>query len=128
MSQNISRLPMSQVIMLLLFPIGLYFYIQERKARPVYEKVFSDFNKDTKDNDELSHKEKIQNYKDMLRKNEYKIIETTDTSVTGEKKIFSMSLFTMSVGVFYVGAVVYLIYFYTIQNPHRVVFDTQGGK
>lgn len=128
MSQNISRLPMSQVIMLLLFPIGLYFYIQERKARPAYEKVFSDFNKDTKDKDELSHKEKIQKYKDMLRKNEYKIIETTDTGVTGEKKIFSMSLFAMGVGVYFVGAIIYLSYFYYIQSPHRVMFDTQGKK
>jgi len=119
---------MSQVIMLLLFPIGLYFYIQERKARPAYEKVFSDFNKDTKDNDELSHKEKIQKYKDMLRKNEYKIIETTDTGVTGEKKIFSTSLFAMGVGVYFVGAIIYLSYFYYIQSPHRVVFDTQERK
>lgn len=99
---------MSQVIMFLLFPIGLYFYFfQERKARPVYEKVFNDFNNDTRDDHTLSHSEKMQRYKDMLSKNEYKIIEKTDTSVTGEKKIFSMSLFAMSVGVYYVGAVFY---------------------
>jgi len=120
---------MSQVIMILLFPIGLYFYFfKERKARPAYEKIFSDFNNDIRDDNALSQSDKIQRYKDMLRKNDYKIIETTETSVTGEKKIFSMSLFAMSVGLYYVGAVVYLLYFYTIQNPHRVVFDTEGGK
>jgi len=120
---------MSQVIMLLLFPIGLYFYFfKERKAKPAYEKIFSDFNNDIRDDEELSQSDKIQRYKDMLRKNEYKIIETTETSVIGEKKIFSMSLFAMSVGVYYVGAVIYLLYFYTIQSPHRVVFDTEGRK
>ena len=107
--------------MILLFPIRLYFYFfKERKTRPAYEKVFSDFNNDIRDDDALSQSDKIQRYKDMLRKNEYKIIETTETSVTGKK--------AMSVGVYYVGAVVYLLYFYTIQSPHRVVFDTQGGK
>jgi len=115
--------------MMLLFPIGLYFYFfKERKARPAYEKIFTDFNSNTRDNEKLSQGDKIQQYKDMLRKNDYKIIDATDTSVTGEKKIFSMSLFAMSVGLYYVGAVVYLLYFYTMQSPHRVVFDTEGGK
>lgn len=120
---------MSQVIMFFLFPVGLYFYFfKERKARPAYEKVFSDFNTNTRDDHILSYSEKIQRYKDMLRKNEYKITETTDTSVTGEKKLFSMSLFAMSVGFYYVGAVFYLLYFYYVQSPHKVVFDTQEGQ
>ena len=107
---------------------ALFLLFKERKARPAYEKIFSDFNNDIRDDNALSQSDKIQRYKDMLRKNDYKIIETTETSVTGEKKIFSMSLFAMSVGLYYVGAVVYLLYFYTMQSPHRVVFDTEGGK
>jgi len=127
MSQNISRLPMTQVIMLLLFPIGLYFYIQERKARPMYEKTFTDFESKLRADTQLTKEGRKEQYKVMLLKNEYKLKED-HSLVIGEKKIFSMSLFAMSLGLFYVGAVIYLLYFYYIQSPHRIVFDIQGRK
>lgn len=114
---------MSQVILLLLFPIGFYFYFfKERPARPAYAKVFTDFEADIQDDDTLSQGNKIEHFKEMLLKNDYKIIKTTTTVVMAEKKIFSMSLFTISVGLFYVGAVAYLVYFYYFQKPHRIVF------
>lgn len=115
---------MSQVIMLLLFPIGLYFYFfVERKARPAYEKVFTDFEAKTKADDRLNNSEKINRYKEMLYKNGYTIKKEKDNKITGEKKIFSMSLFAMSVGVYYVGAVIYLLYFYYFQTPDKIVFS-----
>ena len=117
---------MSQVIMWFLFPIGLYFYFfVERKNRPTYEKVFTDFEASVQSNTSLSNTQKTQQYKEMLRKNDYKIIETTPTSITGEKRIFSMSLFAMSAGLYLVGVVFYLLYWYYIQTPHRVTFHTQ---
>ena len=117
---------MSQVIMILLFPIGLYFYFfVEKKARPAYDKVFTDFEEEVQSDSKLSQSEKLQRYKEMLLKNDYSITKTTATSVTGEKKIFSMSLFGMSVGAYYVGAIVYLLYFFYIQKPHIILFDIQ---
>jgi len=114
---------MSQVIMLLLFPIGLYFYFfKERPSRPAYNKVFTDFETEIQDDTNLLETDKIQHYKDMLRKNEYRITETTSSCIVGEKRIFSMSLFAMSVGFYYIGAVIYLLYFYYFQTPHRVTF------
>jgi len=117
---------MSQVIMMFLFPIGLYFYFfVEKKARPAYDKVFTDFEEEIQAEHILSQKQKLQRYREMLVKNDYKITDTTTTSITGEKKIFSMSLFTMSVGAYFVGAVIYLLYFFYVQKPHVVIFDTQ---
>lgn len=114
---------MSQVIMMLLFPIGLYFYFfKERPSRPAYNKIFTDFEQEVQNNDTLPDTQKLQHLKEMLRKNDYTIVETTPTSVVGEKRIFSMSLFAMSVGVYYIGAVIYLLYFYYLQKPHRVEF------
>ena len=114
---------MSQVIMFLLFPIGLYFYFfKERPSRPAYNKVFTDFETEIQDDTNLLETDKIQHYKDMLRKNEYRITETTSSCIVGEKRIFSMSLFAMSVGFYYIGAVIYLLYFYYFQTPHRVTF------
>lgn len=120
---------MSQVIMWFLFPIGLYFYFfVERKNRPAYEKVFTDYEASVQNTPNLSDAQKIHQYKEMLRKNEYKIIETTPTSVVGEKRIFSMSLFAMSAGLYLVGVVFYLLYWYYLQKPHRVTFDTQKNN
>jgi len=117
---------MSQVIMLFLFPLGLYFYFfKERPARPRYYQVFTNFEAKVQNNTRLSDAQKTQQYKEMLRKNEYKIIETTPTSVVGEKRIFSMSLFAMSAGLYLVGVVFYLLYWYYLQTPHKVTFHTQ---
>lgn len=78
---------MSQVIMLFLFPLGLYFYFfKERPAKPTYYKTFTDFEKHIQDSTTLLESEKIQYFQDMLLKNEYIIIETTPNTVIGEKK------------------------------------------
>ena len=120
---------MSQIIMLFLFPLGLYFYFfKERPSRPTYNKVFSDFEKKIQRKNVLSRNEKLENYEMMLLKNDYKIIEKTSTFVVGEKTIFSMSLFTIGVGLYFIGAVFYLLYFFYIQKPHRVTFYVQNQE
>ena len=117
---------MSQVIMMLLFPIGLYFYFfKERPARPAYNKIFTDFELEIQNDITLSDLEKKEYYRKMLLKNEYTITQTSATCVVGERRIFSMSLFAMSVGFYYVGAVIYLLYFYYFQTPHSVTFRLQ---
>ena len=116
---------MSQVIMLFLFPLGLYFYFfKERPARPVYDKVFTDFETKVQNKISLTDVQQIQLYQEMLEKNDYTIIETTGTTIIGKKRIFSMSLFAMSAGLYFIGAVFYLLYWYYLQTPHRVVFNT----
>ena len=113
---------MSQVIMLLLFPIGFYFYFfKERPDRANYEKIFTDFEANIQNNGLLLDTQKLQLYKEMLLKNNYKIVQVTPTTVIGETRIFSMSLFAMSLGVFYIGAVIYILYYY-FQKPKRVIF------
>ncbi len=117
---------MSQVIILLLFPIGLYFYLfVERKARPAYDKIFTDFEVKTRSDHTLSNIDRIDRYREMLRKNDYTIRESNHDHVIGEKRIFSASLFAMGVGFYYIGALIYLLYFFYFQKPHRVVFHTK---
>lgn len=115
---------MTQVIMMFLFPIGLYFYfVVESKQKIAYQKVFDDFQEQIKKDNSLTEHEKIHLYEEMLKKNGYTIVEHTQQRVKGEKKIFSMSLFAMSIGVYYVGMFFYLAYYYWIQKPHVVVYE-----
>jgi len=114
---------MSQVIMMFLFPIGLYFYFfVERKDKPKYQKVFDDFQEKIKNDISLNREEKMQQYENMLRQNGYKIVDATRTSIKGERRILSMSLLAMSIGAYYVGAFVYLAYYFWMQKPHVVEF------
>ena len=114
----------SQVIMLLLFPIGLYFYlVVESKQKIAYQKVFDDFQEQIKKNDSLTQHEKLHLCEEMLKKNGYTILEHTEKRVKGEKKILSMSLLAMSIGVYYVGMFFYLAYYYWIQKPHVVKYE-----
>jgi len=114
---------MSQVIMLLLFPIGLYFYLfVEKKEKPKYQKIFDDFQEKIAKNSKLSHQEKLERFQEMLRYNGYTLKEAKEHKVVGEKRILSMSILAMSVGFFYVGAFIYLVYFYYFQKPHRVEY------
>ena len=115
---------MSQVIMLFLFPIGVYFYFfVEKKGKIAYQKVFDDYQEQIHSNTALNDTEKLQHYKDMLIQNDYKITEQTDTTVRGEKRIFYMSLLAMGLGIYFVGALFYLVYYYWIQDPHVVVYE-----
>ena len=114
---------MSQVIMLLLFPIGLYFYLfVEKKERPKYQKIFDDFQEKVVKNSKLSKSQKIEKFQEMLVQNGYTLKEVGNDEVIGEKRILSMSVLAMSVGFFYVGALIYLVYFYYFQKPHKVVY------
>lgn len=115
---------MTQLIMLLFFPIGLYFYFfVEKKNRPKYQKVFDDFQIEIENDSRLESEERKNLYKDMLVQNRYKITRLSKTVVIGEKRIFSMSLFIMSLGVLYVGAILYLAYYFWIQKPHVVEYE-----
>jgi len=117
---------MSQVIMMFLFPIGLYFYFfVERRDRPKYQKIFDDFGESIQNDSTLTNAQKIQKYNAMLRQNNYTIVESTQTKVRGEKRILSMSLLAMSIGAYYVGAFVYLAYYFWIQKPHVVEYRIQ---
>jgi len=114
---------MSQVIMWFLFPIGLYFYFyKERPSRPTYNKIFTDFETKVQNDSTLSDTAKMQRYKEMLLKNEYTIIKTSSMCIVGEKRIFSMSLFAMSAGLYLVGVIFYLLCWYYLQTPHKVTF------
>ena len=112
---------MSQVIMLLLFPIGFYFYFfVEKKEKPKYQKIFDDFQEKIAKSSKFSNEEKLEQFQEMLVQNGYVLRERNSIEVVGEKRILSMSILAMSLGVFYVGILIYLVYFYYFQKPHRV--------
>jgi len=110
--------------MIFLFPIGLYFYFfVERKNRATYQKTFDDFGDKISKNTTLTDNQKLNKYINMLTNNDYKITTNNSKMIIGEKKIISMSLITMGIGTYFVGLIIYIIYFKFFQKPHIVEFS-----
>lgn len=115
---------MTTILMLLMFPIGLYVYFgREKKDRKVYQTVFDDFELKTAKRKNLTNEEKIEQFELMLEQNGYKVVEVTETTVTAHKKILSMGLMMIGIGLYVVGLFVYLFYYFYLQKPHEIIFD-----
>jgi len=114
---------MTTILMLLMFPIGLYVYFKkEKKDNRLYQSVFDDFELKTVNRKNLNNQEKIELFERMLEQNGYKIVEVTETTVKGQKKILSMGLMMMGTGIYIVGLFLYLLYYFYWQKPHEIVF------
>ena len=118
---------MTQVLMMLLLPIGLYtYFFVERKNKRLYQHTFDDFAQKISRDTNLSDEEKMQQYKAMLLTNGYTIIKNTKTSIVGERKILSLGLMMIGTGFYLVGLFLYILYYYTMQKPHIVKYEIES--
>jgi hypothetical protein len=104
-------------------PIGIYTIIFELKSKKKYNALFEDFYKKTINSNKLSQKEKHSQILQLLRRNGYEVTEESEHKIIGEKKILSLGWIILSIGFVYVGVVFYLLYYYFIQKPHRLVYE-----
>lgn len=115
---------MTTIIMMFLFPIGLYtYFVIEKRTKKEYQAVFDNFQQETVANAKLNNQEKLNLFEQMLLQNGYEIKELNGTSVVGEKKVLSMAFIFMGLGLYFVGLFFYLAYFFWFQKPHRVAFS-----
>ncbi len=113
---------MTVVITLLSIPIGLILIYFEYKARPRYQAIFDDFFDEVRSDGRLHKRQKMQKVRDMLHLNAYEITAIDEQSITAKKKLFSMGWLTLSVGFAYIGAMIYILYFFFFHKPHTVKF------
>ena len=120
---------MTTVLMLLMFPLGLYVYFgREKKDQLVYQSVFDNFYNKTLQNKNLNDAQKIERFEQMLEQNGYEIIELNEHKVIAQKKILSMGLIMMGIGIYFIGLLVYLLYYFYLQKPHEVMFSLDIDK
>lgn len=118
---------MSQVLMMLLLPIGLYtYFFVERKNKRLYQHTFDAFAQKISKDKNLNDEEKMKYYKAMLIRNGYTIVENTKTRIVGERKILSLGLMMIGAGLYLVGLLIYILYYYTMQKPHIVKFEIEN--
>ena len=114
---------MTTLLMMLLFPIGLYtYFFIEKKTKREYQEVFDNFQKQTASNPKLTSQEKLNLFEQMLLQNQYEIVSMSESMVVGEKKVLSLAFIFMGLGLYIVGLFFYLAYFFWFQKPHKVEF------
>jgi uncharacterized membrane protein YukC len=108
--------------MLFALPIGTYILLGEKKNMKNYQAIFDDFHKKIVTDNDIDDKTKIELFQDMLYNNRYEVVYADKQKVIGEKKIFSVGWMFVGIGTIYVGLIIYIIYFFYFQKPHRVEF------
>jgi uncharacterized membrane protein YukC len=104
-------------------PIGIYTIIFELKSKKKYNALFEDFYQKTIKSNRLSQEEKHAHILQLLKSNGYELVEEHEHKIVGEKKILSLGWIILGIGFIYVGVIFYLLYFYFIQKPHRLVYE-----
>ncbi len=114
---------MTTIIMLISLPIGIYILFQEKENMRRYQAVFDDFYDELQLDSSLLKKEKLQLLQDMFYKNHYDVIKIQENSIEAQKKLFSIGWLFVGIGTFYIGLIIYIIYYFYFQKPHVLMFE-----
>jgi hypothetical protein len=113
---------MTLVITFFAIPIGILLLLNERRTAHIYQGIFDDFLEEVKADERLDDVEKLHKLRSMLEHNHYHITSRSSNQIEAEKKLFSMGLLSIGTGFMYIGAAVYIFYYYKVQKPHKVKF------
>ncbi len=113
---------MNTLIMLFALPIGIVWRFYEKKAMRRYEAIFEEFYDKVRHDETLDPKAKRELLEEMLYQNRYSVTHPNPSCVRGEKKIFSIGWMFIGIGTFYIGLILYVLWFFYFQKPHTVTF------
>ena len=112
---------MTTVLMIILFPIGIIFFIYERRNRKENKQIFDDYTLEVMSHESYTLKEKVHKITHMYENNHYKVLTQTDTHAVVAKKHYSIGLTFMGYGSLnLIGLSFYLIYFFFIQKEEII--------
>lgn len=118
---------MMTITMIFLFPIGLAFYLYERKHMVQYQATFDNYIDNINKNKTINANEKCQKIRLMLEKNSYHI-SRIENGIKGEKKIFFAGILMMGMGAGGVGAIIYMVYYFFFKKPHTIRYDCSASS
>jgi len=114
---------MTTIIMLFILPLGIIFYLFDKKTKKQNKKIFDEYVQKIQAS-ELSQKEKVDTIDEMYYKNGYKTIQKTDDLLVVEKKHFNLGVLFIFFGLLsYFGLPLFYIYYRFILKPERIVIS-----
>lgn len=111
---------MTTVIMLFILPLGIVFYLFDKKIRRQNREIYENYTAVIKASD-LSNQEKIEKIDEMYYHNGYRRVSVSDTTLVVEKKHFNLGVLFIFFGLLaYFGVIFFIIYYHFILKPERV--------
>jgi len=106
---------MSTILLMLIFPLGVLFYINEQRSKGKYQAVFDEYIKKVDASADMTDDEKLQRVKELFIANRYDVKEVNKKEIIAQRKILSL-------GLLFMGLFIYVFYFFFFQKPHTMTY------
>ncbi|KIM10617.1 MAG: hypothetical protein KU37_10010 [Sulfuricurvum sp. PC08-66] len=116
---------MSTVLMMFILPIGFAFLYYEFRDKKRYQGVFDTFIEEVDANDGYTNAQKLEHIGRMLQLNGYET-HLSNTKIVGHKKLFSIGALFVGLGFLYIGAILYVLYFFYVKKPHTISYEVKS--
>jgi hypothetical protein len=111
---------MTTVLMMFILPLGIVFYLFDKKTRRQNTLIFESYVEKIIASD-ISQKEKIEKIDEMYYENGYTRVSKIDNILVVQKKHFNLGVLFIMFGAFsYFGIVFFFIYYRFILKPDKI--------
>ena len=112
---------MNQILMLFALPIGIIFFMADRRQQETNRKIAETFIAEVKANEGLGAREKLEHIRKMFELNRYAIETMTDNALVATRKHLNLGAAVLSFALvpFYIGVFVFILWFIYFKKPER---------
>lgn len=112
---------MNQLLMLFALPIGILFFIVDRRQQETNRKIAQTFIDEVKGNEGLSKKEKLEHIKKMFELNRFTVKMVSEKSLEATRKHLNLGTAILSFALvpFYIGVLIFILWFIFFKKPER---------
>lgn len=109
------------LFLLAAFVAGMIIYYFECKNKTLRHQLIESFMKETRRDGKLPKEEQDKKFVDFFHANQYRV-EKRGRGFIARKREFSLGLFLMGAGIGFIGAILYLVWYYKIEKPTEFTF------
>lgn len=112
---------MNQLLMLFALPIGVIFFIADRRQEERNRKVAEAFIAEVKANSGLGTAEKLEHIRKMFELNRFTVAYMDETKLVVTRKHLNLGTAILSFALvpFYIGVLVFILWFIFFKKPER---------
>lgn len=112
---------MNQLLMLFALPIGVIFFIVDRRQQETNRKIAETFIEEVKANEGLSAEQKLDHIKKMFEFNRFTVeIRDGERLVASHKHLnLGAAILSFALVPLYIGVVVFILWFLFLKKPER---------
>ena len=112
---------MNQILMLFALPIGIIFFMADRRQQEANRKIAETFIKEVKSSDGLGKRERLEHIRKMFELNRFTIEKIDGNTLIATRKHLNLGAAILSFALvpFYIGVLVFILWFVFFKKPER---------